>query len=213
MDPLSVVIFVAILLFSIILHEVAHGLMAEKLGDPTARFMGRLTLNPISHIDPVGSILVPLILLLPTIVSGTPPKFLFGWAKPVPVDYRNIRDVRKGLILISIVGPLTNFMLAAIAALVVRYMSNLSDTGLVLLGQVILVNIVLSVFNMIPIPPLDGSKVLAGILGYINRDWMHTFLELERYGFILVIVMIMTGVSGMILRPAVEFMYKILLGS
>jgi Zn-dependent protease len=204
---MEIITFIIILLFSVIFHEVAHGLMAERLGDPTARYAGRLTLNPIPHIDPIGSILLPALMWFAT--AG---QFVLGAAKPVPVDYRNFRDVKLGMILVSIVGPLTNFVLAVLAAMVLRFTPNLSETGIDLLLQVILLNLVLTVFNMIPMPPLDGSKVLAGILGYFNRDWMHWFLELERFGFILVILLLVTGVLSRILIPPVEFLLRFLVG-
>ena len=207
MDPISIILFFVILLFSVIFHEVAHGLMAERLGDPTARYAGRLTLNPIPHIDPIGSILLPLMMWFAT--SG---QFVLGAAKPVPVDYRNFRNVRLGMILVSIVGPLTNFLLACIAAAVVRFTPNISDKGIELLAQVILLNLVLTIFNLIPVPPLDGSKILAGILGYLDRDWMHWFLELERFGFVLVILLLVSGILNRILLPPVEYLYRFLVG-
>src|SRR5689334_20588593 len=129
MDLVSVVIYLVILLFSVIFHEVAHGLMADRLGDPTARYADRLTLNPIPHIDLFGSILLPAVLLL----INSP--ILFGAAKPVPVDYRNLRNLKWDMILVAFVGPLTNFLLAGVAALVYRFIPNISDLGSALLLQ------------------------------------------------------------------------------
>jgi Zn-dependent protease len=204
---MEIVIFLVILLFSVILHEVAHGLMAERLGDPTARYAGRLTLNPIPHIDPFGSILLPALMWFAT--NGA---FVIGAAKPVPVDYRNFRNMRLGMILVAVVGPLTNLALAVVAAMVLRFTPGISDTGADLLIRVIVMNLVLAVFNMLPIPPLDGSKVLAGIVGYFDRNVMHWILELERFGFIIVILLLVSGLFHTVLLPPVQFLYRALLG-
>jgi Zn-dependent protease len=206
MEPLSVVIFIVILLFSVIFHEVAHGLMAYRLGDPTAKYAGRLTLNPIPHIDLIGSIILPALLYY----AGLP---VFGAAKPVPVNYANLRDVRSGMILVSIVGPLTNFMLAIIAAVVYRLTPGLSEMGGDLIIQTVYLNLVLTFFNLIPIPPLDGSKILAGLLGYIDHNWMYRLLDLERFGFILIFVLILIpGLLGSILLTPVLSVMSFLIG-
>lgn len=207
MDPVSIVIFIAILLFSVIFHEVAHGLVAERLGDSTARYAGRLTLNPIPHIDLFGSILLPAFLLL----VGSP--IIFGAAKPVPVDFRNLRNIRWGMILVSVAGPATNFLLAFLAAVVYRVTPNLSALGSDLLLQTIILNLVLCFFNLIPIPPLDGSKILASLFGFLDRDWMYRILELERYGFIILIFFLYTGLIQKIILPAVAYFLKLFLGT
>ena len=206
MDPLSVVIFVGILLFSVIFHEVAHGLVAEKLGDPTARLSGRLTLNPIPHIDLFGSILLPALLLL----IHSP--IIFGSAKPVPVDYRNFRNFKRDMILVALAGVVTNFILALLAAVVFRLAPNLSSYGKYLLEQTIVLNLVLCFFNLIPVPPLDGSKILAALLGYINRGWMYSILQLERWGFIMLIALLYLGVINYVLIPPVVFFAHYFLG-
>jgi Zn-dependent protease len=206
MDPLSIIIFIFILLFSVIFHEVAHGLMAEKLGDPTAREAGRLTLNPIPHIDLFGSILLPVFLLL----VNSP--ILFGAAKPVPVDYRNFRNLRRDMILVSLAGVGMNFLLAIVAAIVFRLMPNISSMAQNLLIQTISLNLVLGLFNLIPIPPLDGSKVLASLFGFLDRNWMYAILSLERYGFIILILFLYTGLLQMVLVPPLSFLLKVLLG-
>jgi Zn-dependent protease len=206
MDPLTIVIFIVILLFSVILHEVAHGLVADWLGDPTARYAGRLTLNPIPHIDLFSSILLPALLVF----IHSP--ILFGAAKPVPVNYQNLRNFKRDMILVAIAGPLTNFLLAAVAALVLRFYPNIATLGQQLLLETVILNLVLFVFNLIPIPPLDGSKVLASLFGFIDRNWMYTMLELERYGFILIILFLFTGLLNTILLPAVGALSKLLLG-
>lgn len=206
MDPITIAVFIFILLFSVIFHEVAHGLMADRLGDPTARYAGRLTLNPIPHIDLFGSILLPVFLLL----IHSP--ILFGAAKPVPVDYRNLRNLKWDMILVSLAGPATNFLLAIIAAIVFRLTPGLSVMGQNLLLQTITLNLVLGLFNLIPIPPLDGSKVLASLLGFFDRGWMYTILSFERFGFILVILLLYTGVLNAVLFPALTFCLNILVG-
>ncbi|MBI2356326.1 MAG: site-2 protease family protein [Candidatus Doudnabacteria bacterium] len=208
MDPLSIIVFIFILLFSVIFHEVAHGLVAEKLGDPTARYAGRLTLNPIPHIDLFGSILLPMFLYWAT--AG---QFVFGAAKPVPIDYRNLRNLRRDMFLIALAGPLTNIALAFLAAQVFRLSPNLSAMGEKLLVQTVLLNIVLGVFNMIPIPPLDGSKVLASIFGFIDRNWMYSILALERFGFILIILFMFSGLLQTVLLPPVFFLLRLFLGT
>lgn len=205
MDPISIIIFVGILLFSVIFHEVAHGLMADKLGDPTARFAGRLTLNPIPHIDLFGSILLPAFLLL----INSP--ILFGAAKPVPVNYANLRNFKKDMILVAVAGPFTNFVLAILAALVYRLTPGLSDLGAGLLVQTVSLNLVLGIFNLIPIPPLDGSKVLASLFGFLDRGWMYRLLDLERFGFILIILFLYTGLLNIVLIPPLRFFMQLLL--
>ncbi len=206
MDPISIIIFIAILLFSVICHEVAHGLMAEKLGDPTARYAGRLTLNPIPHIDLFGSILLPAFLLL----IHSP--ILFGAAKPVPVDYRNLRNLKWDMILVSLAGPATNFVLAILAAAAYRLSPNLSGLGQQLLIETVMLNLVLGLFNLIPIPPLDGSKVLASLFGFLDRNWMYAILSMERFGFILIILFLYTGLLNTVLMPPLNFLLNFLLG-
>jgi Zn-dependent protease len=206
MDPVSIAIFVFILLFSVIFHEVAHGLMAERLGDPTARYAGRLTLNPIPHIDLFGSILLPAFLLF----IHSP--IIFGSAKPVPVDYRNLKNLKWDMILVSLAGVATNFALALIAAIVFRLTPHLSSFGQYLLIQTITLNLVLCFFNLVPIPPLDGSKVLASLLGYINRGWMYALLSFERYGFFVLIIFLYLGILQYVILPPVSFFLKIFLG-
>lgn len=207
MDPVSVIIFIVILLFSVIFHEVAHGVVADRLGDPTARFAGRLTLNPIPHIDPFGSILLPGLLFL----VGSP--FIFGAAKPVPVNYQNLRNFKRDMIFVAAAGPATNFLLAVLASLVIRFFPGISATGVNLLLQVVILNLVLAIFNLIPVPPLDGSKILASLLGFVDRNLMYWILELERFGFILIILFLFTGLFTAVLLPLVSLCVKFLLGT
>jgi Zn-dependent protease len=207
MDLISIAIFVLILLFSVIFHEIAHGLMAERLGDPTARDSGRLTLNPIPHIDLFGSILLPALLLF----IHSP--IIFGAAKPVPVDFRNLRNLKRDMILVSLAGVATNFLMAVVAAVVFRLAPNLSATGRNLLLQTISLNLVLALFNLIPIPPLDGSKVLASLLGYLDRNWMFWLLSMERYGFIFLIIFLYTGLLQTIIVPPLTYIMIFLVGN
>ncbi len=158
-------ITLAILIYSAILHEIAHGYVADRLGDPTARLMGRLTLDPRPHIDPFYSILLPLLL----IITGSP--VIFGAAKPVPVDYFNLKDGRKDLALVSLAGPLTNIILAVLGALAIhilfpggQFFTVASTLPGLILTRIVALNMLLAVFNLLPIPPLDGSKIFSLLL-------------------------------------------------
>jgi len=165
----------AILIYSVILHEIAHGWVADYLGDPTARLKGRLTLDPRPHIDPIMTILLPLLLVL----SGSP--VVFGAAKPVPIDPFNFRELKKDTALTAAAGPVTNLLIALFFALLIRIMP------LDLFFYAVQINVFLAVFNLLPIPPLDGSKVLAGIL----PDQLATvLLSLERFGFMFIILIL-----------------------
>lgn len=206
MDPITLVIFLAILLFSVIFHEVAHGLVADKLGDPTARYAGRLTLNPIPHIDLFGSILLPVFLLL----VNSP--FLFGAAKPVPVNFANLRNLKRDMVLVAFAGPLTNFILAFLAAMALRFTPGISDLAQKLLLQTVSLNLVLGIFNLIPIPPLDGSKILASVLGFFDRGLMYKIMDLERFGFMLILLFLFTGLFERIVMPILLVMLHLFLG-
>ncbi len=196
---MDILITFIILLFSAVVHEVSHGLMAEKLGDSTAREQGRITLNPIPHIDPFGSILLPFMLL----AIGSP--IIFGAAKPVPVDFSNLKPQKLGMALVAFAGPLSNFLLAALCVIPIK-LGLVNSISAPILGQVIVLNIVLGTFNLIPIPPLDGSKIFAS---FLPRDLMYWILSMERYGFILVIVFLYLGLLNLILMPVIGFFGKI----
>lgn len=159
---MELILGLAILVYSAILHEIAHGWVADRLGDPTARIMGRLTLNPKNHIDPIMSIFLPLLLLL----SGSP--VIFGAAKPVPVDPFNLKEGKKDLALVSLAGPLTNILLAMLAAIIYKILDFIPILFPYIIGLILLLivryNLLLAIFNLIPIPPLDGSKVFAMLL-------------------------------------------------
>jgi Zn-dependent protease len=152
---------ILVLILSVILHEVSHGYVAEWLGDPTARLQGRLTLNPISHADPIGSVFLPALLVL----TNSP--FLFGWAKPVPYNPYNLRNQRWGEALVAGAGPATNLLIALIFGLLIRFGGEVFSPEFIALAAVVTyINILLAIFNMIPIPPLDGSKVLMSLIPY-----------------------------------------------
>jgi len=199
---LEMAILAVVLLFSVIVHEVAHGYVALRNGDPTARVMGRITLNPIPHIDPIGTILLPLILLL----SGS--SLLFGWAKPVPVNPLNYRNYRWGEIAVSAAGPLSNIALAVVFSILLRLgLGNIGLMKLALFG--VKINLFLALFNLIPIPPLDGSHILAIAL---PRDLARMYAYLEPFGFILILALFYTGILGAIIMPFYRLLATILLG-
>ncbi|MBI5529950.1 MAG: site-2 protease family protein [Candidatus Doudnabacteria bacterium] len=196
---MDIVIILIILLFSAIVHEVSHGLMAERLGDDTAREEGRITLNPIPHIDPMGSILLPLLLL------AVHSPIIFGAAKPVPVNFSNLRKPKLGMALVSLAGPLSNFALAILFVIPIKLGLTNSISYPILL-QAILINLVLGTFNLVPIPPLDGSKILASLA---PNAWMEKILSLERYGFVLVLIFLYLGWLSYLLMPVVLLFGKV----
>ncbi|HMQ02050.1 MAG TPA: site-2 protease family protein [Candidatus Doudnabacteria bacterium] len=199
MDFSNLLIILPIILFSVIVHEICHGLVAEKLGDSTARDAGRITLNPIPHIDPYGSILLPGIL----IAVGSP--ILLGAAKPVPVMFEHLRPRKLGMALVSIAGPASNFLLAILFAipitlgLVTGFMEKIWTYA-------VFINLILGTFNLLPIPPLDGSKILASLL---PDEIMYRILEFERFGFFLIIILLLLGVLGWVLWPVVDIFFRI----
>ncbi|MFZ4648313.1 MAG: site-2 protease family protein [Patescibacteria group bacterium] len=191
---------IIILIFSAILHEYSHGAMAYSLGDPTAKNAGRLTLNPIAHLDWFGSVLLPAIM----VISQLP--FVFGWAKPVPYNPYLLRDRRWGDAKVAIAGPAANLAIAIALGLVIRLLP-LSGAFVNFLAIAVLVNIVLAVFNLVPLPPLDGSKILAS---FLNEKWRIKYLSLERFGFVLVIIFVMFGIG--IIQPLVFGLFSLITG-
>jgi Zn-dependent protease len=185
MDPLFLIIQIIILLMSIVVHEVSHGTVANYLGDPTAKYAGRLTLNPIKHLDLWGSIILPLFLL----IVQSP--FLFGWAKPVPYNPHNLRNKKWGSAMVAGAGPGSNLIIALIFGFALRFASlgqNIYAQNLIqVFIYIIFINLLLAVFNLIPIPPLDGSKILFSAL---PNKYQHIAFEMERYGLIILIFFI-----------------------
>lgn len=191
------------LLAAVVFHELAHGYVAFRLGDPTAARLGRLTLNPFAHVDLFGTIILPLLLLF----GGAP--FLFGYAKPVPVNFLNLRNPRRGMVLVALAGPLMNLLLAGVSALAFKCLLSLPvpDNGLwtsnlVVLARMaqgsVLVNVVLAMFNLLPLPPLDGGRVATGLL---PRRPALALARLEPYGMLIIMMLIMTGILDHLLRP------------
>ena len=182
-------------LFAITIHEVAHGWVARKCGDNTAWMLGRLTLNPLKHIDPVGTILIPGLLL----VTGT--GFIFGWAKPVPVNFRNLKNPKQDMAIVAAAGPFSNLLMALGWALGIRLGILVNQESitlpLVYMGIAgISINLVLALINLLPIPPLDGSRIVSGIL---SAKWAWYYNRFEPYGFYLLLVLLATGMLGEIL--------------
>ena len=203
------------ILIAITFHELSHGFVANKLGDPTAKMMGRLTLNPLAHIDPFGTILMPIMLIIFT--NG---QFVFGYAKPVPINPANFKNPRRDMAISAAAGPVTNFILAVVSVFILKgiiaplslivpeSVSSTILTPLFLIFQSSVVyNVVLAVFNMIPIPPLDGGRVLTGLLPYKHAI---SFSKIEPFGFMIVILLIATGFTNYFVVPVVNFFLNIL---
>lgn len=198
MPPIEVILAeFAILVLSLSFHEAAHAWTANRLGDPTARLLGRLTLNPIKHVDLIGTVVFPLVAM----VSGLP---LIGWAKPVPVDMRNLREPRRDFAVVAAAGPISNLLMALVAALLYRSVTGAADlsastamTGEVL-RFVVVINTLLAVFNMIPVPPLDGGNVLMGL---VPERVAHTIGWLRPYGFMILYVLMFSGVLTQVVWP------------
>jgi Zn-dependent protease len=224
MDILSIVLSLFVLLFAITIHEASHGWSAMKMGDPTAYAAGRVTLNPLAHIDPIGTVILPIIL----VVFGLP---AFGWAKPVPVNPYNLRHPRRDNLWISLAGPAANLSAAAAALVLIRVLRILRPgvTGFLqsffflkqtfprgffpleglalLLFYVVLVNTYLAVFNLIPIPPLDGSGILSGLL---SDSAAAVYDRIRPYGFILVMLLVYAGLLNVIIRPILKVIERVI---
>ena len=197
-DFQTLLIYIIPLLFAITLHEAAHGWVASKLGDHTARMMGRVTLDPTRHIDPIGTIAIPLVLLLSS--SG----FIFGWAKPVPINFNALRNGKNGMIWVALAGPGANIVMAICWLFVMIIAIKMNITVLIEMGRVgILVNCVLAVFNLLPIPPLDGSRVISALLP--NR-LAYQYNQLEQYGLYILLGLMFLGGFNYLVRPWVELM-------
>ncbi len=215
LDLNQIVVMIVPLLFAVTIHEVAHGYVAYKMGDNTAMLAGRLTLNPIRHLDFFGSLLLPLILKW----TGSP--VIFGYAKPVPVNFSNFRDYRKSTIYVASAGVLANLALAVISGLLFQILVHFKWLWYVtifkplildlyyMLGYSVVINSVLAVFNMIPIPPLDGSKILAMVLPDHLRI---QFIRMERFGMIIIIFLLLTNSLNRVISFFITPMFNILLG-
>ena len=199
-DPTQIIIFLAVLIMSVILHEVTHGYVAEMLGDPTAKLSGRLTLNPLSHLDPMGSFFVPFIMM----ITGGP---IFGWAKPVPYNPYNLRGGKWGPAIVAVAGPLMNLFLAIVFSQIFKYQIFASEGVNNLLVGAIFINLSLFVVNMIPVSPIDGSKILFAII----PDRFYFVVEtLEKYSLIFILILIMF--IDAIIIPAVSLLLRLLIG-
>jgi len=197
---MSLIISLILFFFAIIIHEISHGWVAYKLGDPTAKYSGRLTLNPFVHIDPLGTILLPIMLIL----MHSP--VVFGWAKPVPVNFWNLRKPQQDMIWVGLAGPMANIILGITLALILKsplvtnlYLAEILKTAIV-------INFVLAVFNLIPIPPLDGSRVLMGLL---PRETAMSYAILEPFGFLIVFMLLFFGLFERIIWPIVGLLLKL----
>lgn len=195
MNPIGIILNLPLLLISVSIHEFAHGWTAYKRGDNTAKEAGRLTLNPISHIDPIGTIILPLLLFITT--QG---RFVFGAAKPVPVNFNNLKNPKQDIIWVGASGPLANFMFAVCLSLIYRSLSHIPFIS-ILCWQLITINIILGVFNLIPIPPLDGSRIVMGLL---PRHLSYKYALIEPYGFFIIMAFIFLGLFDSMVEPVVR---------
>jgi Zn-dependent protease len=207
-DLLSVVLGFGVLLLSLTIHEAAHALTADRLGDPTARNLGRVSLNPIVHIDLFGTIVLPLL----AIISHLP---IIGWAKPVPVNPRNLRHPQRDFAIIAAAGPISNILQAIVAAILLRVVLNMSAAGhsagstlLDVLFLAVQVNLLLAFFNLIPVPPLDGGNVLLGLL---PPALAVRYSQIRQFGFLILYALLLTGVASAIITPPTNAMLRILL--
>lgn len=193
------------IIFAITVHEAAHGYVAKYFGDLTAEKLGRITLNPIKHIDPIGTILLPALTLM---LGG----ILFGWAKPVPVNFANLRNPKKDMFWVAAAGPASNFVMAIFWALMLNFSQSVPEGASYFLSQMsqvgITINLILMVLNLLPLPPLDGGRIAVSLL---PMDLAVKLSRVEQYGFIILIVLLFTGVLGRVIWPIISFLQQMLL--
>ncbi|MCH9849097.1 MAG: site-2 protease family protein [Betaproteobacteria bacterium] len=193
------------IIFAITVHEASHGYAAKHFGDLTAEKMGRITLNPIKHIDPIGTILLPALTLM---LGG----ILFGWAKPVPVNFANLNNPKKDMLWVAAAGPASNFIMAIFWVLVLKYSASAPEVASFFLLEMskvgIMINLVLMVLNLLPLPPLDGGRIAVSLL---PMDLAMKFSQIERYGFIILIALLFTGILGEIISPMIDFFARLIL--
>jgi len=195
---MNLLLSLCIFFFAVIIHEYAHGWVAWKLGDSTARVMGRLTLNPIAHIDPIGTIFLPLMLLI------THSPVLFGWAKPVPVDFYNLNNPKRDMVWVGLAGPAANILLAIALSLLLKIPALTgSSLAVSVTRTAVVANLVLAVFNLLPIPPLDGSRIAMGLLPY---NLGAEYSRIEPYGFIIIFALLWLGFINAAIWPVVIFL-------
>lgn len=192
---LLLLISFALLLVAMTVHEFAHGWVAYKLGDSTAKYSGRLTLNPLAHIDPLGTIILPVVLFITT--GG---RFVFGAAKPVPINYRALKNPKRDIIWVGLSGPAANFIFAVFLSIAWRFMPHSAILNFIF-ETIISINVLLGVFNLVPIPPLDGSRLVMGLL---PDEAARRYAAIEPYGFILIIAFIGLGIFNVLIEPVVR---------
>lgn len=210
-DPVTVAVGFGVLLLSLTIHEAAHAWTADRLGDPTARRLGRVSFNPVVHIDLFGTVILPLL----AAVSHLP---LIGWAKPVPVDPRNLRQPRRDFVLVAAAGPISNLLQAAVAAIILRIAlaaggsaiaaGSTAGTVVEVLFLAVQINLLLAFFNLIPVPPLDGGNVLLGLL---PRRMAYGYAQLRQYGFLVLYALLLTGVASALIMPPTNLFMRLFL--
>ncbi len=203
MNILGILITFPFLLISVSVHEFFHGWVAYKLGDNTAKYSGRLTLNPLAHIDPIGTILLPL-----TLIIATGGRFVFGAAKPVPVNFNNLRNPKRDIIWVGAAGPVSNLLLAVILSFIWKTVMPFTPIINFIFWTMISINVILGVFNLVPIPPLDGSRILMGLL---PDKLAYKYAQIEPYGFFIVMALILLGLFNVIIEPLISIILNWLL--
>ncbi len=201
----KIAVYALPIILAITVHEAAHGYAAKYFGDLTAEKLGRITLNPLKHIDLVGTIILPAL----TVMLGG---ILFGWAKPVPVNFGNLRNPKKDMLWVAAAGPASNLVMAILWALILNYSKIAPDSAAYFLSQMswagIMINLVLMVLNLLPLPPLDGGRIAVSLLPH---DLAVQFSKLEQYGFIILVVLLFTGILGKIISPIIGFFAQLIL--